>query len=242
MPKYTKTGGFGKLLKDPAFWAPTVALGMGAAAAAGMGHLEKVREAKAQSTAFKEMLDIHPQLKSGRDPKLVKRIYTSLHNVNPMMARDPMVAGAWVDTIMESGGLDQGQSGRALLEGVKELAQIRSHLSQAQRGESSVGRAIGAGVTRQVEHGFMRYDALEKEHGELGTKEKRIKGLEDSLKQRIHDDTGKLTGRYEQAVARNPTQAKEIMHALIGYYKPKQASKSASKATAGQRLIAACGG
>lgn len=168
-------GVFGALLKDPHFWAPTIAMGAGVAAAGVAGVVQKITDARAQAKAYKEMINLHPTL-AKRPDDLVKRIFTSLNNVNPTMGRDPMVAGAWVDTIIESGGLDAGQAGRALLEGVKDLAQIRSHMSGARKNE--MGQGVGHAVERAVSHGFSRGQELEREMGDLATARKQIDDIQ----------------------------------------------------------------
>lgn len=187
--KYAADGVFGQLLSDPHFWAPTVAMGAGLAAGGIASVISKMTAARDQARSYKEMVNLHPTLQQ-RDGALVKRIYSSLHNVNPMMAKDPMVAGAWVDTIIESGGLDAGQAGRALLEGVKDLAQIRSQVSQARKNESNVGHQVGSNVEKIVAHGFERGHALEREHGELAQANK---ALEDVKNQKTMDYAKQVT-------------------------------------------------
>lgn len=195
--KYATNGIFGKLIRDPHFWAPAVALGAGTALTAGASAIKRVMDAKNKATSFKQMLDLHPQLKE-RDPQFVQRIYSSLHNVNPMMARDPMVSGAWVDTIIESGGLDQGAASRALLEGVKDLAQIRSHMS---RNDDNAGpRALGAALTSQVTHSFNRAKELEKEIGDLGAAHKQIRDIQEGYAKERNDSHMKdLTRAFSEA-------------------------------------------
>lgn len=235
---------FGKLLSDPHFWAPAVAMGAGVAATGVAGAVQKLVDARQQARSFKEMLELHPQLKT-RDQAFVKRIYTSLHNVNPMMARDPMVAGAWTDTIIESGGLDQGAAARALLEGVKDLAQIRSSISQAKQRETSAPKAIGAGVSRMVEHGFARGKELEREHGDLAAAHKQIKDIQEAgIQERAQRRTESLTRAYTDAASRmeklvqgghvTPQRVDQLMGAVI--------KKHSSATTPGQKLIAACRG
>lgn len=226
---------FGKLVKDPHFWAPAVAMGAGVAATGAAAAVKKLTDARAQARSFKEMQDIHPALKT-RDQTLVKRIYSSLHNVNPMMARDPMVAGAWVDTIIESGGLDQGAAARALLEGVKDLAQIRSHISGAARHENSAPKMFGEAVRKQVETGFDRT----REYGELATAHKQIKDIQErheaGKQQMVARD---MTKAFTEATKRlsqtsvTPGQQQQIIDAIASKY------SSATK-TPGQRLIEAC--
>lgn len=240
--KYANSNIFGALLKDPHFWAPAIATGTGVAVTGIASAVSKLTEATARAKSYKEMLDLHPQLKT-RDPAMVRRIYTSLHNVNPMMARDPMVAGGWVDNIMESGGLEPRLMSQALVEGVKDLAQIRSHMSQAMRGESSMPKNIGTAVTRGIEQGFGRMRELEREHGEVGALKKQIGDLQESrVQERASTRTQNLTRAFSDAAGRiekleqkghvSPQQTKQIIDAVV--------KKHSSAQTPGQRLIAAC--
>jgi hypothetical protein len=228
--KYATGGVFGKLVQDPHFWAPAVALGAGAAVTGVASAIKRVTDARERAVSYKEMLDITPQLKK-RDPVLVRRIYSSLHNVNPIMASDPMVAGAWVDTIVDSAGLDQSQAGRALLEAVGEMAQVRSHLSKAKHEESSGPRAIGAAVSSQIQHGFGRAKELEKEIGDLGAKDKQINELQGKLKFKGIQDSATEVERFNRAAGQNPAAAQKIMNAILKKY--------SSEPSAGQRLLAA---
>jgi hypothetical protein len=193
MPKYSQHGVFKSLIKDPGFWGPMAAAGAGLGVTAAAGAIGRMREAKRKAVAYKEMLNIHPQLK-GRDPVLVGRIYNSLHNVNPTMAKDPMVAGAWVDTIVESGGLDAVQSSRALLDAVKDLSGIRSQMASAARSEAGPGP--GAAVERLVDRGITRYREVDKEHGEIASLKGQLKGVQERQAQE------KVTA-YADRVARN---------------------------------------
>jgi hypothetical protein len=231
--KYATGGVFGKLIRDPHFWAPAVAVGAGVAVSGGASAIQKITEARRQAKSFKEMQELHPTLKT-RDPMLVKRIYSSLHNVNPMMAGDPMVAGAWVDTIIESGGLDQGAAARALLEGVKDLAQIRSHVSQARKGEGSLPKALGAGTSSMVTHAFGRAKEVEKEVGDIGVAHKQIADLQGKLKFKAVQDTAREVERYNREAAKNPAAAQAILETI------KKKYSSAQTESPGQRLIAAC--
>lgn len=222
--KYATDGLFGKLMRDPHFWAPAVALGAGTALTAGVTAIKRVMDAKQKSRSFKDMMDMHPQLKE-RDPQFVQRIYSSLHNVNPMMARDPMVSGAWVDTIIESGGLDQGAASRALLEGVKDLAQIGSHMSR--RDDNSGPRALGAALTAQVSHGFGRAKELEKEIGDIGAAHKQIKDIQEGYAREKADNHKRdLARAFDDAALRigkakniTPEQIQGLVDAVASKYK-----------------------
>ena len=204
MSKLAAGGIFGQLLKDPQFWAPVAATGLGLAATGGTMAAQKVLEARAQAKAYKEMLDLHPQLKK-RDQGQVKRIFSSLHNVNPMLSRDPTVSGAWVDTIMESGGLDSRLQGQALLTGVKELAGIRASLAKAKHEEGGRAHAIGGAVKHLTE------PALK------GFGEAKAKVEAEEAEQRM----GRGTKMYEEAARQfahaggSPEQAQQILDAIV---------------------------
>lgn len=122
-----------RLGSEPAFLATLAAPLVGAGLGAANDYRKKLHEAKAKTVSYRRMMELNPRLKL-HDQKEVGLIYDSLHNVNPMLARDPLVASAWVDNIMENKipGTDSHQS---LLVAVKDLAGIRSSLSQALRNE-----------------------------------------------------------------------------------------------------------
>lgn len=215
MSKLAAGGMFGQLLRDPQFWAPVAATGLGVAATGGMLAGQKVLEARARAKSFKEMLDLHPQLKK-RDQAQVKRIFSSLHNVNPMMSKDPMVAGSWVDTIMESGGIDERMQGKALLEGVKDLAGIRASLSKAKHEEGNRAREFGGGVRHLAEPA--------------------LKGLADQKSKSMMEEG---TEAYREAAhgfaaaGGKPEQAQQILEAILKKH------SSARLSPTGARLIAA---
>ena len=125
-----------------------------------------MRAAQAKTRGYKEMLDLHPHLKQ-RDQKELARIYTSIHNVNPMMAQDPMVAGALIDNIVESTqNVYQGKSHMALLETVKDLSGIRASISAARANERPK-TPFGAAFGKATEMLSGRMKEVDKEHGEL---------------------------------------------------------------------------
>jgi hypothetical protein len=117
------------------------------------------QQAAAQKVvAYRSMLDIHPQLKR-HDPTEINRIYNSLHNANPGMAKDPMVAGAWVDQIMQSKELGH-TSHQALLAAVKDLSGIRSQSAQAMRFESEGRGRLPDYLTKAVEQAGQHAEVL----------------------------------------------------------------------------------
>lgn len=147
MTQSEKKAGIGDVLKgvftNPATAIPLLSMvaapAVGAGINAAVDYKSRLRGAKEKTIAYHSMLDLHPHLKK-RDSAEVSRIYNSLHNVNPTLARDPLVAGAWVDNIIES--KDQfGGSHQAVLTAVKDLSGIRNQLSGAMRNESGQSSA-----------------------------------------------------------------------------------------------------
>lgn len=126
---------FKKLIKEPAFAATLAAPVVGAGIGLAAEHRRKMREAKAKAESYRTMMDLHPKLKS-HDQKEIGRLFNSLHNVNPILARDPLVAGAWIDNIMDNKStLGTESSHQQLLAAVKDLAGIRAQLSQSLKNE-----------------------------------------------------------------------------------------------------------
>lgn len=172
-------GALKPLAKEPALVAAIAAPLVGA----GFGELSKhrsaVRQAKAKAQNYRTMMELHPRLRI-HDQQEIGRIYNTLHNVNPTMGSDPLVAGAWIDNIMENKGtLGEASSNQALLTAVKDLSGIRSSLSQAlrnERGDSHPGgraESFITGLGKDVEKAM---------HGGIAKKE-------EALKKRIEEET-----------------------------------------------------
>lgn len=235
--KYATGGAFGNLLKDPVFWQPAIgtaaALAVGSAGAA----VGKLLAAKQKTRSYKEMLDMHPHLKK-HDPSFVGRTYNTLYNVHPELVKDPMIAGAWIDTIAYSGGLDQQQQGRAILESVKELAQVRSHMSQASSRESSPGKAVGAFAKGMVDNTFAVARENEKQHGQVATLERQLGRTGDLLKKKVLRESGDVTERFLSLHKKDPAAAQRILDSIGDAY--AGALKESQELTPGQRLIKAC--
>ncbi len=136
--------GFSNALRTPTFLAALAAPVVGLGAAAVESRFRVQREAKDKMQAFRSMMDLHPHLKQ-RDPGEVNRIFNSLHNVSPTMSRDPMVAGAWVDNVIESKGIGYN-SHQGLLTAVKELSGIEKNLVDIQGRAPDPGGRWSAGV------------------------------------------------------------------------------------------------
>lgn len=132
------------MFSNPAFIsalaAPFVGIGVSALADRAGQH----NQSKQLAQSYRTMLDYHPVLKK-RDPVMVQRVFNSLKNVNPQLARDPMVAGAWVHNVIETGSeLGPGSESQSLLKAVESLAGIRGQLAAANKNESDKSRNYGA--------------------------------------------------------------------------------------------------
>jgi hypothetical protein len=78
----------------------------GGAFAARKGY-EAVESRLGKAKAYNEMVEARPELKD-RDPKAVQRAFDSLYRFNPSYAKDPLVAGSFVDSVAASERLDLG--------------------------------------------------------------------------------------------------------------------------------------
>jgi hypothetical protein len=150
MPKLAENSWLSALreaVKQPAFLgmmaAPIVAGGYNSFEA----HRQKKQDTANKAQAFREMIQLHPHLRQ-RDPSEVARVYSSIHNVSPTMARDPLVAGAWVDNVLDNKtpGMNSHQ---ALLNAVKDLSGVEKNVSENRRNAfrpSGTGEALGSTV------------------------------------------------------------------------------------------------
>ena len=80
-------------------------IGLGATAA--QKGYEAVEKGMGKAQAYKDMMSARPELKD-RDPKAVQRAFDSLYRFNPSYAKDPLVAGSFVDSVSSSERLDLG--------------------------------------------------------------------------------------------------------------------------------------
>lgn len=212
MSQTEKKAGFGDVLRsmftNPATAIPLASMVaaplVGAGINAAVRHKSTIDAAKEKTVAYRTMLDLHPHLKK-RDSAEVSRIYNSLHNVNPVMARDPLVAGAWVDNIVES--KDQfGGSHQAVLNAVKDLSGIRSQMSQAIRSErgdvnagqrferlvtdfgSQIGKAYDYAERGAIEKGYAHLSAeVEKAEKELLARDQLLANKAKALNERTRE-------------------------------------------------------
>lgn len=227
------------VLKDPLFWGPTAATATAMGINRAYESVDKARQAKEKSKAYKQMLELNPRLRKAQKKQPVARIYNSLHNVNPTLAKDPLVAGAWVDNVIESNAqFGEDSSNQALLTAVKDLAGIRAQMSQAMGRERRdlPGRAIADAT---IGNTLSRYQALKDEHGQVAALQnqlKAVKGLTEDriMKERLRNQelmTQKET-RHSESMARKDREIEKVRG-----FAEKLLRKTSS--TEGQRLLAA---
>lgn len=96
-----------------------------------------------KAKAYKDMLEARPELRE-KDPKAVQRAFDSLYRFNPDYAKDPLVAGSFVDSVSSNERLDVGT--------VNTLVAARKNLSDT-----------GMDVTKT----FPRHTAMDPEEHQL---------------------------------------------------------------------------
>lgn len=146
--------GFKDTFKQPAVIASIAApfVGFGIGQAEGMFRRRRMEQQKTDS--YKQMLSLHPHLQQ-RDPGEVSRIFNSIHNVSPTMARDPMVAGAWVDNVIEN-RVPGMNSYQGLLNASKDLSQVEKFVTDARKIRKEPGPLgrLAAGATEGIGRGM----------------------------------------------------------------------------------------
>ena len=136
--KQTFLRAMGEFAKQPVFMSMLAAPIIGGLAGAVESQLHQARQSKLKAQSYKTMLELHPHLRQ-RNQGEVHRIYSSLHNASPAMASDPMVAGAWVDNIVEN-KVPGMNSHQGLLNAVKDLAATQWQVTQARRAAAGDNR------------------------------------------------------------------------------------------------------
>lgn len=168
-----------------------------AAASAGMGILHRLREAKDKSLSYKAMMEMHPGL-SDRPAEKVQRYYNTLYTANPMMAKDPTVAGAWVHQVIE---LEMpGHPNVGVISQIGEMAKIRQAISGSMKAEHDAhGR--GGGLFSEVSKGLVRpvTEGFRDERSEENKKVLQAQAeLPDMLSQ-IQTERSEIEGNRERA-------------------------------------------
>ncbi len=131
-------------------------------------HIQGRRDAKSKAESFRTMIGMHRGLKN-YDPIMVSRVYNSIHNVNPMMANDPLVAGSLVENVLNSGDIMQsaGVGNLALIATIKDLASVRNQVSGSSRNEAGAGLGTQFGATARalVDNAQSNYREVDRQHG-----------------------------------------------------------------------------
>jgi len=247
-------GFLGRALDAAKGVAPVFAAALAATAApmiaGGVGNmLQRRNDAKGKAEAYREMLSMHAGLRK-HDPVQVSRIYNSIHNANPMMARDPLVAGSIVENVINSNDIYQGDSTAGLLAVVKDLAGVRNSMSGAMRNESGLGASFASAASGMVNNFEKLYANVEKQHGQAAHLQKKL----DFIAERSEEDAKAEKARAmqhtlnaamagNQAAARAVREAAEDMRAAGHYLGPKyhQHLRNKIEATATQAVQNAAG-
>jgi hypothetical protein len=142
MSTRTKRANFGAglldVMKSPTFVGMLAAPLIGAAARRLESGAQERSSARAKAMAYREMIELHPHLKE-RGSNL-PRLYNSLYNASPTMARDPLVAGAWIDSIHAN--MPYGSTSHAgLLNAVKDLTGIQKNVMDVERNRQLTPRS-----------------------------------------------------------------------------------------------------
>lgn len=210
------------LAKEPALLAAVAAPLVGVGVNEISKHRAAVRQAKAKAQNYRTMMELTPRLRI-HDQQEIGRIYNTLHNINPVMGSDPLIAGAWIDNIMENKGLGDTSSHQALLAAVKELSGIRSSLSQAMRYErqdASPGNKIEgfiAGVGKDVDKAM---------HQGLDAREKQFKKLVDER-----------TDKFMEIANKERKEIQAFRQQVQGYAQDVHQGKHAADEDAGLELF-----
>lgn len=174
------------MVKQPTFLAAMAAPVAGLAIGRGERWLQERRAGQQKIIAYKEMLDLHPHLRD-RDPMQVQRVFNSLHNVSPNMARDPLVAGAWVDEVIELKTPSEN-SYHAILSRVKDFSGVQSNVlsnEKAMRFDTPV-----ANFTEDAIHGGARwYEDIKKKSLEqdFRNKKEHVRKMVEAAHRRIDE-------------------------------------------------------
>jgi len=104
-----------------------VGTAMGAAGTAGGMALSAAKDKIDKARSYRGMLEDNPQLQNA-DPNIVQKAFNTLHRFNPEFAKDPLVAGTFVQNVVDQERLDIGT--------VKSLVEARRSMSQGPRGQS----------------------------------------------------------------------------------------------------------
>jgi hypothetical protein len=124
-------GALGNALASPAMWGAVGAPFIGMAARSVENRFNAKRDATLKVQAYREMMDLHPHL-GRQNPEQTVRLYNSLYNASPHMARDPLAAGAYIDHIQNN--TVHGQtSHQALIPIIERLSGVQKNIADIDR-------------------------------------------------------------------------------------------------------------
>lgn len=129
----------GNALASPVTWSVVGAPIIGMAARSVENRLNAKRDSALKVQAYREMMDLHPHLARG-NPEQTVRLYNSLYNASPGMARDPLAAGAYIDHI-QSNTVHGQTSHQALLPIIERLSGVQKNISDVARNRQMTPRA-----------------------------------------------------------------------------------------------------
>lgn len=200
---------------SPMFWGPMAAAAVPMAAGELGGAIQRRNDARAKDRAYRDMLGMHAGLRK-HDPVHVSRIYNSIHNANPMLARDPVVAGSIVENVINSNDIYQGDSTTGLLAVVKDLAGIRNHMSGAIRNEGGLGSRLEAASGKLVGGFVQNYADIEKQHGEVAHLRKTIEDVKARSAAEANENRAKAVMAKMQTTARQYKEESDRHEAIFG--------------------------
>lgn len=123
--------GLRSMADNPVLTAAFAAPLMGMGARAIENRINTKRDAAQKQLSYKEMMQLHPHFKEHDQTKIV-RVFNSLHNMSPQVAKDPMLAGAYVDQILADNPYGQ-TSVRSLIPVAERLSGVNKNLSDVAR-------------------------------------------------------------------------------------------------------------
>ncbi len=227
MPRTKKAETFGKALRN-VFLSPGMISVLAAPAVTyGVGRLARERQMKERAAqkieGFREMVELHPHFKK-RDPNEVARVYNSLHNISPHVARDPLYAGAWVDSVLEQ-KLHGMTSHQALLAATKDLGQLQKNVSEVGRWEKQdagemaqiIGNTLinmGQTAEKNIANGInVQMDRMTDKQKEVEGKLKEYKGYYNVVKQEA-DTNPRARARLNRYLSEKRSSAQQAYSEL----------------------------
>lgn len=214
-PAFRKVAGpawdmFKSTVTSPGFVVPGALMAAGAGANMMRDVIGDAIEAKRKAESYKAMVAAHPTLK-GKPEKELRSIYNSVYNINPHMAKDPLVAGAIIDRIYTRQGMHGGSeatSNQGLLETAQELSGIRQSVSGALKSEFDVASKRKTDFARGGEvAGTLWGNAYRSTMEERGALAESKKQLADFRQRAVDEDRRRAVADFKRITGKDPTEA-----------------------------------